>query len=53
MACQLRRHGCWIDVAHEGAGDGELPVEKMYAEERLKAEILKEAIDKNGEAISR
>ena len=27
-------------------------LKKMYAEERLKAEILKEAIEKSGEAIS-
>lgn len=27
-------------------------LKKMYAEERLKAEILKEAIEKSGEAVS-
>lgn len=27
-------------------------LKKMYAEERLKADILKEAIEKNGEAVS-
>ncbi len=27
-------------------------LKKMYAEERLKADILKEAIEKSGEAVS-
>jgi hypothetical protein len=39
MASQIRRHGCVIDGSHEKLEDENRRLKKMYAEEKLKAEM--------------
>ena len=51
MAAQVRQHGHIHDGQAQGAGGRERQLKKMYAEERLKTEILSEALTKSGEAI--
>lgn len=41
-----RRHGCVVDGSFKRAGSRKCTAEKMYAEERLKAEIIQEAMAK-------
>jgi len=52
MADQFWRHGRLADGPHEGVCRREQAPKKMYAEERLKAEIVAEALAKSGNAIS-
>ena len=46
VASQIRRHGRVDDGAHERAGRRKPALKKMYFEEKLKAEIVAEALEK-------
>jgi hypothetical protein len=46
MAGQVRRHGCVHDVTHEELEEENRRLKKMYLEEKLKAEIVSEALEK-------
>lgn len=52
MACEIWGHGHRVDEAPEGTGRGKCSAKKLYADARLKAEVLSEVIEKSGEAIS-
>lgn len=52
MALEVRRHRRVDDVAPEDVGAENARLRKMYIEERLKAEIALEALQKSSEAIS-
>lgn len=46
MALEVLRHGHVDDVADEGTGSENARLCRMYIEERLKAEIVAEALKK-------
>ena len=52
MARQIWWHGCVLMARLKELEAENRQLKKMYAEERLKAEIVKEALEKSGEAIS-
>jgi len=52
VAQQVRRHGCVTNVPAQGAAGREPTPEKDVRDAQLSAELLKEAMAKNGEAIS-
>lgn len=51
MAFTLWRDGCFHDGPLKELEEENRRLKKMYAEERLKAEIIQEAMAKSGEAI--
>lgn len=46
MACEIWGHGHRVDEAPEGTGRRKCSAKKMYADARLKAEVLSEVIEK-------
>jgi hypothetical protein len=46
VAIEVRRHGRVADGAHEELGVENARLRKMYVEEKLKAEIVTEALEK-------
>jgi hypothetical protein len=51
MAIQIWQSGCFNDVPHESALRENRRLERVYLEEKLKAKIVPEALEKSGEDI--